>query len=215
MGSFRIRRGAVSLVFGLGLFSLAASAQNVPYVRAGSFEVGPFVGASYGLVNAQYMVGGNVTFAVNKFVLPYFEYTYLPKVAAPAPSSLLNFALPPGATFTSQENISFSDFHGGVHLRFPIREKPIVPYLAFGVGGLDHFSASGTVTVRNPDGTQFSGIGFKEAGAVDFAVNAGGGLRYYINQRWGLRVEAKVYKPTGTYTSPFGKVEFGLFYQFR
>src|ERR1035438_3090116 len=107
---------------------------QVSYVRPGSFELGPFVGASYGIVNAQYMVGGNLTFAVNKFVLPYVEYSFLPQVARPT----LTQTLPAGAFFTSDRNISFSDFHAGVHLRFPIHEKPIVPYLAFGVGTLAH-----------------------------------------------------------------------------
>jgi hypothetical protein len=191
--------------------TVGAAFGQVSYVRPGSFELGPFVGASYGIVNAQYMVGGNLTFAVNKFILPYVEYSYLPQVAKP----VLGTAATSGSPFTVNTNISFSDFHGGVHLRFPIHEKPIVPYLAFGVGALTHSSQSGTGLIINPSPFPPSPFTFTQTGGSDFAINGGGGLRYYFNQRYGIRVEAKVYKPTGLFNNAFGKVEFGFFYQFR
>ena len=55
--------------------TMGAVCGQVSYLRPGSFELGPFVGASYGIVNAQYMVGGNLTVAINKFILPYVEYS--------------------------------------------------------------------------------------------------------------------------------------------
>jgi hypothetical protein len=191
--------------------TMGAGFGQVSYVRPVSFELGPFFGASYGIVNAQYMVGGNLTFAINKFILPYVEYSYLPQVAKP----VLGNAATSGSPFTVNTGISFSDFHGGVHLRFPIHEKPIVPYLAFGVGALTHSSQSGTGEIINPSPFPPSPFNYTQTGGSDFAVNGGGGLRYYINQRYGLRVEAKVYEPTGTFHTAFGKVEFGIFYQFR
>jgi hypothetical protein len=180
---------------------------QVSYVRPGSFELDPFVGASYGIVNAQFMVGANLTFAANKYILPYVEYSYFPQFAAPVGS----FIPSSGVAYTVSKNISFSDFHGGVHIRIPIHEKPIVPYLAFGVGTLEHSDQSGTITISSFNQT----LPFFQAGGADFAINGGGGLRYYFNQRYGIRVEAKVYKMTGTFDNTFGKVEFGIFYQFR
>ena len=53
------------------LLGSAAFAQNASAVRANSFEVGGFVGASHGLDRYQVMGGGNVTYAVNKYILPY------------------------------------------------------------------------------------------------------------------------------------------------
>jgi hypothetical protein len=50
---------------------------------------------------------------------------------------------------------------------------------------------------------------------TSFAVNFGGGIRYYINQKYGVRVEAKVYKATGLINDVFSKYEFGFFYQIR
>ena len=46
----------------------------------------------------------------------------------------------------------------------------------------------------------------------DFAVNFGGGVRYYVSQRWGMRLEGKAYKATGRFDDVFGKLEIGLFY---
>src|SRR5690242_4363746 len=109
--------------------------QNAPFLRPGSIEVGPFFGASYGVVSAKYMLGGNLTVAANKTFLPYVEYTYLPKVATPTVFTTVST----GSTATFDRNISFSDFHGGLHVRLPIHESPVVPYLAGGVGVLTHF----------------------------------------------------------------------------
>ena len=52
-------------------------------------------------------------------------------------------------------------------------------------------------------------------GGTDFGANFGGGLRLYTKERLGFRFEAKVYKPTGTYTTPFYKVEGGVFFLIR
>src|ERR1700746_1199372 len=63
-----------------GLTALSSFGQ-VSAVRSGSFEVGPFIGASYGIDKFRVMAGGNVTYALkNKIVLPYFEYSYFPGI---------------------------------------------------------------------------------------------------------------------------------------
>jgi hypothetical protein len=200
----------------VGLLALAPVApgfgQNVPYLRPGSIEVGPFLGGSYGIVDAQYMVGGNFTIAASKIILPYVEFTYLPEVANPtavtAPSNV--------SSVTVNRNIDFYDFHGGVHIRLPIHEKPYVPYLAFGVGTLHHFDQTVTATVKFTDGATLTLPPVVQPGGSDFAVNFGGGLRYYFSSaKFGMRAEVKIYKPTGTFNSTFGKAEIGLFYQFR
>jgi hypothetical protein len=201
----------------VGLLALMSAAvalgQNVPYLRPGSIEVGPFLGGSYGIVDAQYMVGGNFTVAATKNILPYAEFTYFPQVAnppviGPTPSNVSSISV--------NRNIDFYDFHGGVHIRLPIHEKPFVPYLAFGVGTLHHFAQSVTATAVFTDGSRATLPPLVQPGGSDFAVNFGGGLRYYFSSaKFGMRAEVKVYKPTGTFNSTFGKAEIGLFYQFR
>ena len=175
-------------------------------VRSGSVEVGPFIGASYGIDKFRVMGGGNVTYAfLNRIVLPYFEFSYFP-------------GLPHTSTDTSHTVYAYStgltDFHGGVHVRLPwiFKEKPLVPYLVFGVGALHASETSGTQT---PMGLPSQPATFPAA--TSFAYNGGGGLRYYIggSGAFGFRVEAKVYKATsGDFSNAtIGKVEAGFFFQ--
>jgi len=194
-------------VMGVGVPGIHA---QVSLVRSGSFEVGPFVGASYGVDKVRGMGGGNVTFAINKYILPYAEYSYFPGIGR---TSTLNI---PGNTITSITSFPLSDFHGGVHIRFPIRESPVVPYAVFGLGGLTHFSRTITATYTEASG-QTGSVSFNEPSGTDFTVNFGGGIRYYLSQRYGIRVEAKGYHPSGSspVSSTFGKVEFGFFFQLR
>jgi hypothetical protein len=189
---------------------MATQAQTLSVIRPGSFEVGPFFGASYGIDQTRFMTGGNITFAVNKYILPYAEYSYFPGIGREQSGTFPGTGVP----YTLKYSIPLSDFHGGVHIRLPIHEKPIVPYLVFGLGGLTHFSRTVTATYTDTSGNSLQQQ-VSAPGGTDFAINMGGGLRYYINQRFGLRVEAKAYKPTGVFSQTFGKVEGGFFFQLR
>jgi hypothetical protein len=187
----------------VGLSAVSAFGQ-ASVVRSGSFEVDPFIGASYGIDKFRVMAGGNVTYAATKNILPYFEYSYFPgiphTVTALGCSSTLSTPL--------------SDIHGGVHIRLPFKESPIVPYLVFGIGVIAYPGRSATL---NSCGISDLSVPFP--GGADFTFNGGGGLRYYLggSGRFGFRVEAKVYKPaTGPFSNDtIGKVEAGFFFQLR
>src|ERR1041385_2411668 len=103
---------------------------QVSVVRPNSFEVGGFAGASYGIDKFRGMGGGNVTYAINKYILPYVEYSYFPGIGRVQNGVFAGTGNPYRLTYS----IPLSDFHGGVHIRIPIREKPIVPYAVFGMG---------------------------------------------------------------------------------
>jgi hypothetical protein len=193
-------------------FPAVCSAQGVTsVVRSGSFELGGFVGASYGVDKYRFMGGGNVTYAINKWLLPYAEYSYFPGIAREITQQVPGL---PNVVATSTFSTPLSDFHAGVHLRVPIRESPIVPYFVVGVGGLTHFQRNATLTYTGADGVPHN-FSATDPGGTDFAVNFGGGIRYYVNQRFGVRLEAKGYKPNSSLTSVFGKVEVGFFYQLK
>ena len=189
------------------LWTVSVRGQSVSSVRANSFEIGPFIGASHGLDSWRVMGGGNVTYAINKYVLPYVEYSYFPGI--PKQSS--------AGDSTFRYTVPISDIHGGVHIRLPFfREKPLVPYGVFGVGGLLTGTFDGTKTFPdpvNPSARITQSVTAPSTSA--FAVNGGGGLRYYLGQRYGIRVEAKVYKGFGNLNQTFTKVEFGFFFQLR
>lgn len=188
-----------------------SSRAQVSVVRSGSFEIGGFSGASYGVDGFRVMGGGNVTYAVNRWILPYVEYSYFPGIARSISQTVPGLS---GVTATATYSAPLSDFHGGVHIRLPIRESPIVPYLVVGIGGLSHFTHQVSTTYTGIDGASHT-LQTSDPGGTDFAVNFGAGIRYYVNQRFGFRVEAKGYKPDSNITSVFGKVEAGIFYQLR
>ena len=170
-------------------------------VRANSFEIGPFIGASHGLDSTRVMGGANVTYAVSKYILPYFEYSYFPGIPKQTTNQgvITNYSIP------------ISDIHAGVHVRIPVfRESRFVPYGVFGMGGLVTRDSIAASTLTN--GTV---VPVPAPGTNAFAVNGGGGLRYYLGQRYGMRVEAKVYKGFGDLNETFSKVEFGFFFQLR
>jgi hypothetical protein len=150
------------------------------------------------------MAGGNVTYAVTKYVLPYFEYSYFPGI----PHNIS------GAGCSANLSTPLSDIHGGVHLRLPFsKESPIVPYLVFGMGVMAYPGRSAAVEGCSP----ITSLNFP--GGANFTINGGGGLRYYLggSGRFGFRVEAKVYKPVeGPFSNDtIGKVEAGFFFQLR
>src|SRR5256885_2241445 len=63
-----------------GLFAPASRAQDVPSVRKGTVEIGGFVGTSYGLDKLRIMGGGNVSYGVLRWLLPYVEVSYFPGI---------------------------------------------------------------------------------------------------------------------------------------
>jgi len=196
--------------------SAAAAFGQASAVRAGSIEVGPFIGVSDGIDKFHVMGGGNVTYALNKWVLPYFEFSYfpgLPRSNAQVPN-YQNCPTCASFTQTASYSMSLSDFHGGVHIRLPIRESRFVPYLVFAVGGLYHGDEH---VLANAPGAGIYNNPVNIAGGTDFAVNGGGGVRYYIggSGTFGFRAEGKVYHATsGPFSGTnFGKIEAGFFFQ--
>lgn len=186
----------------VGLFCLAlssASAQDAPEVKAKTWEVGTFAGSSFGLDKFRVMGGANVGYAITKHIFPYAEVSYLPGIGRreTGPGSTIDYELP------------VTDFHGGVHLRLTKPGWRFVPYGILGVGMIR--VGAGTGTRKQADG-RVSTVSI--VSSTEFASNFGAGARVYVTERWGFRVEAKVYKPTGRFTDTFGRVAGGLFWQF-
>lgn len=203
----KFRSYSMTLLFASSI-SLALNAQSAPVVRSGSYEVGGFIGFSFGTGTLRSMAGGNVTYALTKRILPYFEYTRFPAATSERRTqfrSIPGFRQPLNIIY----RIPIDDIHAGVHYRLPIRESNIVPYLVAGAGVIRAPQRDFSVTL---EGIPF---GYTSPRSVDFAVNAGAGLRYYVSQRFGFRLEAKAYKPAGQFPEPFGKIEAGFFLQLR
>ena len=177
----------------------AAAAQDAPEVKANTWEIGTFAGSSFGLDNFRVMAGANAGYAVTKVLFPYAEVSYLPGIARRETfgRTQVNYELP------------MTDFHAGLHLRAPIPGKRFVPYGIIGFGLIRIGSGVGKSTTDGVPGNDIS-----ISSSTEFATNFGGGARVYVTERWGFRVEAKAYKPTGRFTDIFGRVAGGLFWQF-
>lgn len=191
----------MSKAFCLSVMVLAGvmhlSAQDAPAVRSGVTELGLNVGASYGADQFRVMGGANVSYSVNQFLLPYAEFSYFPE--------LLRRRVEPDAVVEGSARLI--DFHGGLHLRKRIAESKFVPYAVVGLGVI-HSDVN--ITTRAGEA-----VATETGSAADLTVNFGAGLRYYQNERFGLRTEYKLYRPlTGRFDNVFSKVEVGLFFQF-
>jgi hypothetical protein len=192
--------------------AICASGQSSA-IRSGSLEIGPFVGASYGIDKFHPMAGANITYALkNKWVLPYFEYSYLPGIPHSQPVPVGG-----GQFLTDNYKLAFSDIHGGVHVRLPVfGEKPVIPYLVFGMGTM--LSPSRTDQVSGTlSGQPIGPITVPVNSSANFTINGGGGIRYYLGRSgaYGFRGEAKYYHIVdGPFSGvSFGKVEVGFFFQ--
>ena len=101
---------------------------------------------------------------------------------------------------TIQSSAKGINFNASLQYEFQ-PTRAVVPYAGAGLGLLrTSFSASST------------GPGSFNAGgsSTDLYFNFGGGLRYYINERWGIRPELQMFAGTDTYARFAG----GIFYQF-
>ncbi len=197
--------GLLSLLVMAGLLE----AQSGAFLAPGNTEVNGFVGSSFGIDKARVMGGGNISYAVSKHVLPYAEFSYFPGIGRRETGTFAGTGRP----YTSTYQIPLVDFHGGVHLRLPIRESRVVPYAVIGAGVVHSLArkVSASYETSGPTNRQDLSIPSRS----DFAVNFGGGLRFYATQRFGFRLEGKAYKPTGLFKDVFAKFEGGVFFQLR
>lgn len=177
----------LSMMFAVGsTMSLQAAETEV-----GTAEVAGYGGLVAG-IGTHGVLGGGLAYAVKPRLLAVGEFSYIPgggeQVSGPG--------------YVVKTSSRAYDFNGGIHFQFPLREPKAVPYVAAGLGAL-HGSASYTGSAL---GQTYSG----KASSTDFYFNFGGGLRYYVSERWGLRPELKIFAGDETYV----RLAIGIFYQF-
>ena len=215
---------SLSLVVAAVLLLSAGARAQAPYLAKGNQEANVFAGLSYGLDHWRGSFGGNYAVApFKKWLMFYGEYSYFPGIAR----TIGEIRSQDGTTLVSPggtTSFRVHDIHGGVHIRMPIfPEKRIVPYAAFGVGGVIT-DQNGTLPVRQGTNTFIQqNLNLTASG---FAANAGGGFRLYLSGsgRLGMRLEAKAYFPkvsisnysvNSSGSDRFGKISLGIFYQFK
>jgi opacity protein-like surface antigen len=139
------------------------------------------------------MVGGSIAAAIRNRFSVVGELSYIP-----LGSDTID-VLGVRSEFSAKA-ISFNV--GG---QYQLREfRRVLPYVGAGVGFL-HSSSNSSVT------TTFQGFDFEDGSSTtNVYLNLGGGARYHVNDRWGVKPELMLFLGHQT----FARVSAGIFYQF-
>jgi opacity protein-like surface antigen len=153
-------RFLVVLILANGL--LAAQSKSA----AGSGEVTAFGGVVAG-IGTHGTVGGGLGYALTERIMAVGEFGYIPGGGE-------KFTI---VGVTAKTSSKAFNFNGSIHYQFPVRQDGFVPYVGGGIGAV-HSSASSTA------GCPGAWVSVKGS-ATNFYLNFGGGLRYYVTDRWG------------------------------
>lgn len=162
--------------------------------RPGTTQVTGYAGLITG-IGTHSNAGIGVAYTASRRVALAAEFSY-----APGGREFIG-----GQRFGVESETDSYEFHAGFHYLFPRRRARLIPYGAFGMGGI-YTSASTTIV----SGTLPRQPMRVRASSTDFYVNVGGGLRYYLSEHWGLRPELKLFAGQET----FVRLAVGVFYQF-
>ena len=198
----RIGLLSIGVIVELLSIALPLAAQNMPSCKKGNFELGLFGGESYGLDRFRPMGGMNLAYGLSCALYPFAEVSYLPGV-------LRTVDIPSGNTTSyAHFNVNMTDFHGGLHIRLPKPESRVLPYVVVGLGMIRGSTTSATVY----NVSDFGVVPFPQTipSSVNFAVNFGFGLRFFLSERFAIRTEFKGFKPTSAPTP----LQPNLFYRF-
>ncbi|MGD0364440.1 MAG: hypothetical protein ABSC93_26480 [Bryobacteraceae bacterium] len=211
------KRVGVVVTFSMLAMVLPAVAQDVAILRPNQFEVGGFAGFSYGVDHSRAMGGGNITYSVLPWLLPYAEFSYFPSIERTYLSPLPNGS----PNYKEVFDIPLTDANFGVHARVRLPHTRIVPYVVAGVGLLHSPARSENRYDYEPNTGTYSTTPSSPVPvpvSTNFAANFGGGFRYYLNERFGLRAETKGYLLSSGPLYQTGRwiyrATFGVFFQF-
>ena len=176
----------VWLVATIGLFVM--SGLGYGQTEKGQVEVTGQAGFVSG-IGTHGAFGGSVATGLSESVLVYGEFLYIPL----------------GSTTINIGSLSARSYNFDAGLQYHFRKHgSMVPYGNVGLGLL-HSTAS----VSNS--FSFQGFNFTTGGSSnDFYANIGGGVRYYMTDRWGFRPEFTIFAGSNT----FVRIGAGVFYAF-
>ena len=180
-------RFAVITAF-LVVTSMASYGQSIV---PGNFEVTGHLGVVSG-IGSHGSFGGSIGAPISDNVILSGDLSYIPLGGANV--TILGS--------TNSSSASAFNFNGNLQYQFkPVRTA--VPYAGAGLGFL-HSSFDTTTTVPGAGSLSAKGS------STDVYFNVGGGLRYYVKERWGFRPEFMVFAGSNAYVRFAG----GIFYQF-
>ena len=215
----------VSAVLSLVMAASSAFGQGVPVLKKGNFEIGAFGGSTFGSgigqLNTQIngrpyatppsngAIGTHFGLAASSHVVVYGEWAYLVGSRAEANQDLY-LTNGTGSRASVDGHLNAMDVNGGLEYRFQPKKSPkLVPYFLAGVGGIRSSVDFSQSQIGTTKGSAFT----SSIHQTSLVGTAGGGVRFFFTEHAGLRVELKGYE--GQHSVHFGRLAFGLFYQFR
>jgi hypothetical protein len=159
-------------------------------ITPGNMEVTGHLGVVSG-IGSHGSFGGSLGAPVSKSFIVSGDLSYIPMGGGSVTAV--------GST-TSAGARAFN-FNGTLQYQFK-QAHALVPYAGAGLG----FLHSSFETWSSILGSSFSVSG----SSTDLYFNVGGGLRYFVNERWGFRPELMVFAGADTYV----RIAGGIFYRF-
>lgn len=180
---------AAMLLLTIATCGPSAYAQG-PGEEAGRGEVTAFGGIYRGEGLNAGSVGGGAGYTFHRNVRLFGETFYFRK----------DLSATVGAPSGISVNGSAVVFNGGVQVLLPIGDSPVVPFATAG-----YALARASASARAEGAAQSFNVSVS-----DYATSymLGGGVDYYISNRWGLRPEFRVFQ------GPEYRMTVGIFYRF-
>ncbi len=148
-------------------------------------RTGLAVGGGSAGIGRQPVVAASSGLALSRYAIGLFDFSYMPL------GSHTIQGWPDRASVVSSR---LMDFGVDFHIQVPVREK-WAPYGILG-GGLLWNLVEQQMASSKRGYNQFNG-----------ALHTGGGVRYYVNEKWGIRSEMRVIVSKHVYHS----LDFGVF----
>lgn|GEM_PF-3405671 len=193
------------LLFALFFLSAPAFAQSQSESSEITLYAGGFLGSSFIIKPAPFFTEVKAVFDDDVTVGFRYAYYFHPHLALEGgigftPASILTSASVSGGTTTNTIfKVDTYVVQGNVLYRFT--QGPVVPYVTGGVGAV-HFNIN------------TASYGFLTPSETDFALNAGGGVKFRLKDEYFFRVDGRVYwlKPEFSQndTTTFGEITGGL-----
>jgi len=154
-------------------------------------EVSAYSGVAFGQFGTHPVVGGTTGLTMYKYALAMIDTNFMPLNT----NTLLYYPQ------TTKQSLFF-DFNFAVHVQVPVNHH-WAPYALFGAGIF--YNTYRIQTLRQPGVVVFVG-----QDDVRFGFQTGGGVRYRVNESWGIKGEYRY----AVSNRDFNRVLGGVFYQF-
>ena len=188
--SHRISRWRILWIFLAANWAFTPGVVRAQSGYSDAGEMTAFAGGSFGF-GTQPMVGGSLAAAISRNATALLESSFQP---------MGKYTIQPWPASSTVQRSYLYDFNFCFHIRFPVKDR-WEPYAIAGVGLLWN------KVRQNAAGPSGNAV-YNDYDQFNAGLHTGGGLRYFIGEKWGIRPEVKVIVSKQTYA----RLSIGIFY---